>query len=734
MTEIVRNFERGVVHPIFGGLGQLKRVIESTFPIADVNRIAEMESTGFGRRHYRPVYVMHKWWARRLGSIFRTILLYSLAEEKSDRGLWNQYPNEIDFSEKVVLDPMMGGGTTVAEALRFGCNVIAGDLNPVSWFIVKKQIEDIDPDLLRAALVQLEKDFGSELRQYYRTNCPECGSPADGIYYFNCKIVSCPDCAREIPLMRNFLLAKSLVNDSNLVICPQCWDIFETKSAKNDAKCLNCGTRFNPKATKFTSGRQYFCQNRNCKPRKIVDWIKENSMPKERMYAVEFHCKKCGAEGNPKLKNGRGYKVPDDDDLHLFELAKEEFSQKENQLPIPDTVIPLGVETRRALNHGYFRFRDMFNERQLLNLGKIYQWILELNDWKIKEFLILAFSNSLKYNNKFAKYNATRGFITDIFRTHSYSPSMAPVEANCYDTPRGRGAFTAFVNLVIEGKEYCRAPFERVYQEDSLVKVPSGKPIISSLAASYNELGQDRKVLLQCGSSERIAVPDNVADAVITDPPYYGNVMYSELSNFFYVWLKLGLQGRYDWFRDELVPWEEEIIENRVQEKGKQDFLAGLTRVFSESNRILKDDGLFVFTFHHKKEEAWAAVLQALLDSGLFVTAIYPVRSEMKASTHLHDLKNITYDMVIVCKKRGHDSPVKDWKVIRKSIKNTTHDMIRVLQDNGEQIGQLDRYVIALGKCLEQYSRYYPNVLDNGEKVSIEDALESISYEMNHSE
>jgi adenine-specific DNA methylase len=675
---------------------------------------------------------MHKWWARRLGSIFRTILLYSLTKSESNQDLWHQYPKEVDFSDKVVLDPMMGGGTTVVEALRFGCRIIAGDLNPVSWFIVKKQVEDIDPDFLRAALLQLEKDLGSELRRYYRTNCPECGNQADGIYYFNCKIVSCPDCASDIPLMRNFFLAKSLVNDSDLVICPQCWDIFETKSAKNDTKCPECDTKFNPKETRFTSGRQYFCQNSSCKPRKIVDWVKDNSMPRERMYAIEFHCKKCGTEGNPKLKNGRGYKVPDNEDLRLFRLAKKEFSQKDAQLPIPETAIPPGVETRRALNHGYVRFRDMFNERQLLNLGKIHKWILELEDWKVKEFLILAFSNSLKYNNKFAKYNATRGFITDIFRTHSYSPSMAPVEANCYDTPRGRGAFTAFANLVIEGKEYCQAPFERVYQEDSLVKVPSGKPIISSLAGFYNQLGQDRKVLLQCGSSEHMDVPDKVADAVVTDPPYYGNVMYSELSNFFYVWLRLGLQNRYEWFQDELVPWKEEIIENRVQKKGRLDFLAGLTGVFSESNRILKDDGVFVFTFHHKKEEAWAAVLQAILDSGFFVTAIYPVRSEMKASTHLYDLKNITYDMVIVCKKRSKNPPVKKWKEIRKSIANTTHGMIRVLQDNGEQLSRLDRYVIALGKCLEHYSKYYPNVLEKGEIVSIEAALESISQLMEH--
>ncbi|NHI83294.1 MAG: DUF1156 domain-containing protein [Candidatus Thorarchaeota archaeon] len=669
---------------------------------------------------------MHKWWARRLGSIFRTILLYSLAETESIQDLWKRYPKGIDLSDKIVLDPMMGGGTTVVEALKLGCTVVAGDLNPVSWFITKKQIEDIDPDLLRDALVQIDNELGLELRKYYRTKCPECGDFADGIYYFYCKELSCPDCAKEIPLMRNFFLAKSLVNDSDIVVCQHCWNIFEAVSRRNETKCPKCNHVFIPAETSYTSGRDYYCHTRECKSKKIVDWIRQNGIPREKMYAIEFHCKKCEKKKNPNLKNGRGYKAPDKRDLKLLELAKKEFREIDVKLPIPDTSIPNGVETKRALNHGYTKFREMFNERQLLNLGKIYRWILTLKDWHVKEFLILAFSNSLKYNNKFAKYNATRGFITDIFRTHSYSPSMSPVEANCYDTPRGRGAFTAFVNLVIEGKEYCRSPFERIFQNESMVKMPSGRRLVASMAGRYAELDSKRKVLLLCGSSEQMKVPDKTADAVVTDPPYYGNVMYSELSNFFYVWLRLALKDRYAWFKGKLVPWEEEVIENRSQKKGKEDFLAGLTRVFSESNRILKDDGVFVFTFHHKKKEAWSAVLQAILDSGLFVTTIYPVRSEMRASTHLHDLKNIAYDMVIVCKKRRKRRSAMNWSVVKGNIKDATQDLVRHLQENGATLSDLDRYVIALGKCFELYSQYYPKVIENGEYIGVEEALESI--------
>jgi adenine-specific DNA methylase len=671
---------------------------------------------------------MHKWWARRLGSVFRSILLYSLADKKKASTLWEQYPSVVDFSDKVVLDPMMGGGTTVVEALRFGCRVIAGDLNPVAWFIVKKEIEDIDPDLLRDALVELKSEMGPELSQYYRTICPDCGGDAEGIYYFYYKELTCSECAREIPLMRNFVLAKNPSKEGDLVICPQCWSVFHAKNPRNDVNCSKCDYSFVPLEASFTNGREYHCRSKVCKSSKIIDYIRENGRPEEQLYAVEFHCKACEESRNPRLKNGRGYKAPDSKDFELLRLAEMEFQRIESSLPIPDTQIPNGVETRRALNHGYQRFRDMFNGRQLLNLGKIYRWILKTEDMRLKEFLVLAFSNCLKYNNMFAKYNASRGFITDIFRTHSFSPSMAPVEANCYDTPRGRGAFTAFLNLVIEGKEYCRSPFERLVEDDSTTKVQSGFPIAATLAPDYRSLGDERKVLLQCGSSNQISVPDGVADAVITDPPYYGNVMYSELSNFFYVWLKLALHERYEQFKQELVPWEEEVIENRVQRKGEQEFLSGLTDIFSEANRVLKNEGVLVFTFHHKREEAWAAVLQAILDSGFYVTTIHPVRSEMKASTHLYDMSNIIYDMVIVCRKRVEGATPTEWNSIRKTISRTTRQTLDYLVKNGERPSSLDVFVMALGRCLEHYSKHYPNVVDEGRRVEVREALDSIRH------
>jgi len=676
---------------------------------------------------------MHKWWARRLGSVFRTILLYSLADESLDgwngkpENLWEFFGKDVSLNGKVVLDPMMGGGTTVIEALKLGCKIIGGDINPVSWFLVKKQVDDINPNLLVETLQKLDNELGSELRQYYQTKCPECKRVAEAIYYFYYKVGQCTKCAKEVPLMRNFFLARSPIGNGDFVICPQCWNIFVSKNAKKMTKCTKCDKKFIPKSLSFSEGRSYTCSDPECgQSEKIVNFSRNFGKFEEQMYAIEFYCIHCDISKNRNLANGRGYKKPDEKDKEILKNAQEEFQKKAGRLPIPNTPIPIGVETKRALNHGYRKFSDMFNPRQLLNLGKIYRWILDIEDWNLKEFFILAFSNSLKYNNMFAKYNATRGFITDLFRTHSFSPSTSPVEANCYDTTKGRGAFTAFVNLVVEGKEYCRNPFERIIDEESMKKVrfQSKKP--PRLAHDFNSFVNNADVMLRCASSEHLEIPDEVVDVIVTDPPYYGNVMYSELSNFFYVWLRIALKDRYQMFRDSLVPTEGETIENRYQGKGKNEFIRSLTRVFTEANRVLSKDGILVFTFHHKKQEAWGAILRTILDSGFYVTITYPVRSEMKASTHLYDLENIVYDMIFVCRKRKKKTIRKSWKSIKESIEHAVTKSIAGLKDNGEMPSPADTYVMVLGKCLELYSKHYPAVMDGDKEVSPEAAVASI--------
>jgi adenine-specific DNA methylase len=134
-----------------------------------------------------------------------------------------------------------------------------------------------------------------------------------------------------------------------------------------------------------------------------------------------------------------------------------------------------------------------------------------------------------------------------------------------------------------------------------------------------------------------------------------------------------------------------------------------------------------VFTFHHKSIDAWSLILQAVLNSGFYISATYPVRSEMEASTHLHLMENIKYDVILVCRKREIIPSERRWTSILREIDSSSRKMVDRLRKNGETPKKLDVFVMVLGKCLEQYSKYYPNVSRQGRTVEINEALASIS-------
>ncbi len=285
-----------------------QRPIEIDFPIEHVNEIAEREA--HAKEKFRPIYFIHKWWARRLGSVFRTIVLYSLLDENAkvleDNGKWRPvtkeelenpwrlYLKDVDLGGKIVLDPMMGGGTTVIEALRLGCKVVAQDLNPVAWFLVKKMVEPVDIELLEEGFRKLEHKIAGELKKYYRTICPHCLKQysetenkdssvvikevskkiqtqeleslfneynfkekesliennknifADTMYYFWIKEVPCLNCNTKVPLFRGYMLAQKRDKKGYHVICPDCGSLFEVSDYRKDAKCPECKGEFNP--------------------------------------------------------------------------------------------------------------------------------------------------------------------------------------------------------------------------------------------------------------------------------------------------------------------------------------------------------------------------------------------------------------------------------------------------------------------------------------------------------
>ncbi|MFX0172341.1 MAG: DUF1156 domain-containing protein [Candidatus Hodarchaeota archaeon] len=713
----------------------LEKAIEVCFPFSKVNEIAYKESNA--KRYYRPVLTLHKWFARRLGSVFRSILIYASLPssankvkddlnphkdliEPSEKDFWDIYLQEHDFHNLFVLDPFMGGGTTIIEASRLGFKVAGGDLNPVAWFTVKKELEEVNLDVLLVKYEELSLKLKNELSKYYRTQCGHCSQQADVMYFFWVKEIQCEQCTTTIPLFRSYLFAKDRKNTSGgYFICPKCEVIFNELTQKN-LNCPECSWSFDPSSYIVKRGK-YYCSHCGHSA-KIVDISAKQGRPSERLYALEYHCSVC---------NIRDYKQAEENDFMLYKQACHEFRTIQKELPLPKQVIPIGAKTQELLNHKILFFADMFNSRQLLSLGKLLREILKIRDQNLKEFFLITFSTALEYNNLLCEYHRKNHYIYNLFRKHAFPATLNPVENNVLGTAKyGTGTFKNFFTKTIRIKEFCQNPYEYYITEEGNAKRQSmTRSINGSIVASYSKLMKvgSKNIYLYCHSSHKIRIPRNCVDLVVTDPPYYDNVQYAELSDFYYVWLRLGLKDVYNWFDPPLTPKKAEIVKNPRMVKDDKEYQKGLANVFAEIYRVLKPEGLLIFTFHHKRLKAWTSIIESLLDNQFYIVAVYPVRAEMETSTQIRGKKSIEYDIIFVCRKRQREPDAIKWEVLLPEIKQIIKQKFDTLTNNNESLSREDRLVIKLGVGLKHFTNHYPKVTSQGKLFSLLEALEDLT-------
>ncbi|MGI5818115.1 MAG: DUF1156 domain-containing protein [Armatimonadota bacterium] len=824
------------------------KYIEYDFPLHEVNRLAVKEANA-----KKPIYTMHKWWARRLSCVFRTILLataidwedwdrlepwqrdedgnfidadgntltderdyhkrarrnrnsawerlyYRLDEEANAVIRWAftkpigepkdkerladhlaelgaspedpQWWEAIDWDARepiTVLDPFMGGGTTIVESLRLGANAVGVDLNPVAWFVVKKETDGCDLDALQEAFEQVEADVAEEIKQYYRTTCPCCGEQADVMYYFWVKQAKCQErtCGATVPLYNSFVIARKgpfsdpkkmrgvprnrqgeagmLFEDGDyrgiyFVKCPDpdCGIVYASKrkSSEKESTCPGCGFTFDP-TEGYAGYGKYTCPDCGSE-HDIVEAAKQNipegenrnvPLPHE-LYAMEVFCPGC---------EYKSYKGTTEEDESLFREAKAELERIRDGLNLPEEQIPHhGVNTNYAGNdlwaHGYRYWVEMFNERQLLNLCRLRDAILRVDEPNLREYLLLAWSDALDLSNTFARYEPSARKIGRMFQMHGFVPRVTHAENNLWGSEYGRGHFSAQFAQVMAGLEWISSPDDNFFRDDSNY---------DKRTIHEDFFHDDLCVDLFARSSEDMSdMAPTRSQLAITDPPYYGNVMYAELSDFFYVWLRTALQDSYpEQFGPDLVPKEEEIVENAhwVPKRGNRTeaakyltkdeafFTTGLTRVFQETARRVEDAALLVFTFHHQAIEAWGAVLRTVLNADFNVTSVVPVHAEMLQSLHIQDKANISYDAVIVCRKQTEAPKEVQWVDVTDQIYLKAERLVRELEERLSPVASEDIYVIAIGKCMEEYSQHYYRgesfVKHRGEPVGVDDAL-----------
>ncbi len=638
-------------------------LIEEDFPVADISELSKLES--YRKEVYRPTYYIHKWWARRTGAVFRAILLGALLPPGSE--LMKRYYEPVELQDKIVLDPFMGGGTPVGEAIRLGLHVVGCDINPVAWFLVKKALEPVDVFALDIGFHEVERDAHREIQSLYSTNCRVCGSLSDVVYAYWSMEIECANCSNLLALRPSQVVAPHASKPwRGLVTCPECEALYLSESLEEKLlACPECGAQYDA-SQRTASNVSYHCP---CGHKETILSAVQRTQesPNYKLLGYYYDCP----------EDGKQYKKPDSSDMGHLETIHSHYHDVEDKLLLPRQEIPAGYNTDQMRRYNYRFWYQMFNERQRLSLAPLLSAILELEDRNVRENLLVLFSGALEFNSMFCSPKGLgTGAVRHTFAHHAFIPPKVVLEANVWGVGRSSGGFASlYKRRLRRGKLFARHPVERKVSSGTVTKVSiPGDKIEGLFAGSFAELNgrRDRNLLLLCQSSESLPLPEKSVDAVVTDPPFFDNVMYSELSDFFYVWLRLGLKHSHEEFRTELVPREKEIIQNERQQKDSEFYTEGMTAVFAESHRVLKDEGLLTFTFHHGKSEAWDSIARALAHGGFRVVTFYPVHAEMDVAVPIYGKRSTKFDIIFVCRKREGR---KDSQVALKD--DVVHDAVR---------------------------------------------------------
>jgi putative DNA methylase len=662
------------------------KAIECDFPIEALSPLAELES--WRKEINRPIYHVHKWWATRLGSVFRAILLGTLLDEKAD--IWQNFYQRHNFSDIVVLDPFMGSGTTLGEALKLGCKVVGVDINPVSYYLVRSALAPVDLMALRRGFRRLESQVADRIRGYYKSTWPVTGEEADLLYAFWVKCIDCPVCGQKSHLFSKWIFATNAYprrKPMSQVVCPKCGDIHTAHYKATETTCPTCSYVYNPQlgpARRTT----FVCEHCQQEHTIAKTYHLTGQPPQHDLYALLL-----------LLPDGQKvYKKPDEADLALYAKAVADFYASD--CLYPRQAIPPGVNTDQARGYNYYYWYHMFNERQLLCLSTLLKGIMEEPESDVRQQLFLLFSGILEFNNMFCSFKGEgTGAVRPLFSHHILKPERTPLENNPWGTPKSSGSFSSlFSRRLLAARAYASDPFElQAVRHNGKLRGEKvyhiNQPIRARIAKTFCELQQDKAdALILARSSDQLPVPDDSVAIVITDPPYFDNVHYSELADFFHVWLKLALGEADDAFLSDSTRHERE-----VQGTNAEEFRNALADVFDECRRVLKSDGLLAFTFQHSRRDAWIALLGALFKAKLHVEAAYPIKAEMAVATPKSQAKEpINIDIVFVCRARQYEQWEKGENCSIEKILEDTYYLVDRLVRTGLEPSKGDIFVIAM--------------------------------------
>lgn len=604
--------------------------IDSEFDVEFANDMARLES--YNKHLYRPNTYLHKWWARRCGSTFRLILKHFVRE---DTKRFYYAPGGLEG--RIILDPMMGGGTTIHEAIRLGANVIGVDIDPIPVLQARASLTDVPLRDLELAFNVLHRSLQQKIGGFFDTSCPLCERSTDLKYVlYGAK----RRCACGTVLSIDSTILRYNADGSTIRICPECHQIINGNTS--------CECRPDVKRLKLVEKGVTRC------PRCGHDYEYETEIPFYARYVPLAVVGDCA-------EHGLFFKEPTDRDLDLIQQANQQretlgFRQH-------DFLVEAGPKSIDLIHRGVSNYLDLFSSRQLLYLNSAID-ILSSFDPAIRLNLALLVSTSLEFNSMLCGYKGggkrRPGAIRHTFSHHAYSFPHTALENNVLFPGKASGTLRSLFHYRIRrARRWALAPKERRIEAGKTTKVTvKGEVDVGVEVDSPEELREgSHRFLLMRRSSASLDLQDNSVDFVVTDPPYFDSVQYSDLASFFHVWLRQLLPVDIDWQYDR----SQSAVNPQDSESGQ--YFRVLSEIFKECNRVLdKKHGRLVFTFHHWNPTAWFALTSALRAASFVLVNRYIVHSENPISVHISNLNALKHDAVLVLAPRGTEGG-RGWRL-----------------------------------------------------------------------
>ncbi len=764
-----------------GELASDRRLIEEWLPIAELSEESTRERRAMTA--LPPTYYLHVWWARRPLVASRAAVLGSLLPAGVDRekfqhvlgihgdpvsvrrridvakrtgehlGLdpygykraffYSPSPNDLNWirgtvdqgvGKPTVLDPTAGGGSIPFEARRLGHVVaLANDLNPVATLILRATVEWPQEfgRTLSTEFETLAQRFILLAEPKYDRVFPEEPPGRRIVGYLHAHTVRCPYCFGLVPLSLNWRLAS---DGTGVRLRPRTAD----GQGSRDRVCtFEIVQKASDQSPGTVSSAAATCPYPDCGQVVDGDEIKRQAQDGEmdsQLYAVIYKRRvktrlKSGKRGKDKWV--RSYRAPtpeDDNSADILARLDEKLPEWEAFDIIPSERIPDGNKTTEAQRYGMNHWRDLFSPRQLLCHGtsvEVYREMLEEDRRTGKltpvrraayGYLAFAIDKLLDYNSRMCLWHRSRSVVGHTFTEHNYAfkwdyVEMAPLIVGLgyeWAVEQTAKAIRELVRLV--------APASDTAQHQDLFGGNGDSPAPDAIPDSSSP-----PVTITCKSADNLDhLDDGSIDAIVMDPPWEANVMYAELSDFFYVWLKRTAGHVFpELFRSQLTDKDNEAVANVARFKGQKGVGARATRdyqdrmaaIFAECRRVLKSSGIMTLMFTHKAAGAWDALTTGLMKAGFMITASWPINTEAPGSMHIKDKAAANSTIFLVCRPRERRGPDEEtetrwWEDAEPLVAEAVRRRVEEFQEAG--ISGVDLYLASFGPALEEFSRYWP--------------------------